>query len=110
MGSREGLQGRLERTRKAPGPIINMVQRDEFDAALVKAAITAGAVVCETAVVTRLTQEQDVVCLSTRDHGTIRARAVVGADGSAEQNLALHKAVMNALATNGGKVPDSLRH
>jgi geranylgeranyl reductase family protein len=76
-------QGRLERTRKAPGPIINMVQRDEFDAALVKAAITAGAVVCETAVVTRLTQEQDVVCLSTRDHGTIRARAVVGADGSA---------------------------
>jgi 3-oxoacyl-ACP reductase-like protein len=34
----------------------------------------------------------------------------VGADGSAEQNLALHKAVMNALATNGGKVPDSLRH
>ncbi len=34
----------------------------------------------------------------------------VGADGSAEQNIALHKAVMNALAANGGKVPDSLRH
>ena len=33
-----------------------------------------------------------------------------GADGSAEQNIALHKAVMSALAANGGKVPDSLRH
>ena len=34
----------------------------------------------------------------------------VGADGSAEQNIALQKAVMVKLAENGGKVPDSLRH
>jgi hypothetical protein len=33
-----------------------------------------------------------------------------GADGSAEQNIALQKAVMNKIAENGGKVPDSLRH
>ena len=33
-----------------------------------------------------------------------------GADGSAEQNIALHAAVMQKLAENGGKVPDSLRH
>ena len=33
-----------------------------------------------------------------------------GADGSAEQNIALHKAVMRKVAENGGKVPDSLRH
>ncbi|MEO6091452.1 MAG: DUF3597 domain-containing protein [Novosphingobium sp.] len=32
-----------------------------------------------------------------------------GADGSAEQNIALHKAVMEKLAANGGVVPDSLR-
>lgn len=32
-----------------------------------------------------------------------------GAHGSAEQNIALQKAVMRALAENGGKVPDSLR-
>ena len=32
-----------------------------------------------------------------------------GADGSAEQNIALHKAVMRKLAENGGKVPSSLR-
>jgi hypothetical protein len=32
-----------------------------------------------------------------------------GADGSAEQNIALHRAVMDKLAENGGVVPDSLR-
>jgi hypothetical protein len=32
-----------------------------------------------------------------------------GADGSAEENIALHKAVMAKLAENGGKVPDSMR-
>src|SRR5690242_7223353 len=33
----------------------------------------------------------------------------VGADGSAEENIALHKAVMQKLAENGGKVPASMR-
>ena len=33
----------------------------------------------------------------------------VGADGSAEENIALHKAVMAKLAANGGKVPADLR-
>ena len=32
-----------------------------------------------------------------------------GAHGSAEQNIALQKAVWRELAKNGGKVPDSLR-
>ena len=32
-----------------------------------------------------------------------------GADGSAEQNIALHRAVIAKLAENGGVVPDSLR-
>ena len=32
-----------------------------------------------------------------------------GADGSAEQNIALHKAVVQKLAENGGKVPDSMK-
>ena len=32
-----------------------------------------------------------------------------GADGSAEQNIALHRAVMDKLAENGGIVPDTLR-
>jgi len=34
----------------------------------------------------------------------------VGADGSAEENIALHRAVMQKLAENGGVVPDSLRN
>jgi hypothetical protein len=33
----------------------------------------------------------------------------VGADGSAEENIALHQAVMQKLAENGGKVPESMR-
>lgn len=33
----------------------------------------------------------------------------VGADGTAEENIALHKAVMTKLAQNGGKVPASMR-
>jgi hypothetical protein len=33
-----------------------------------------------------------------------------GAHGSAEQNIALQKAVMRKLAENGGKVPESLRN
>lgn len=33
----------------------------------------------------------------------------IAADGSAEQNIALHRAVMDSLAKNGGVVPDSLR-
>jgi len=33
----------------------------------------------------------------------------IGADGSAEENIALHQAVMRKLAENGGKVPDSMK-
>ncbi len=32
-----------------------------------------------------------------------------GADGSAEENVALHKAVMQKLAENGGKVPENMK-
>ncbi|HUQ27671.1 MAG TPA: DUF3597 family protein [Usitatibacter sp.] len=32
-----------------------------------------------------------------------------GAAGTAEQNIALHKAVMRKVAENGGKVPDSMK-
>ena len=33
-----------------------------------------------------------------------------GENGSSEQNIALHKAVMDKLAANGGVVPDDLRN
>ncbi|RST30091.1 DUF3597 family protein [Sphingomonas ginkgonis] len=34
----------------------------------------------------------------------------VAGDGTAEENIALHRAVMEKLAQNGGKVPESLRN
>lgn len=76
-------RGRLERTRTAAGPVISLVHRAEFDAALVAAAIAAGAVVRDRTVVTRLAEEQDAVCISTREGEPVRARVVVGADGTA---------------------------
>src|SRR4030095_8218487 len=33
-----------------------------------------------------------------------------GAHGSAEQNIALHNAVMRKVEENGGKVPESMKH
>ena len=33
-----------------------------------------------------------------------------GAPGSAEQNIALHRAVMQAIEQNGGKVPESMKN
>lgn len=34
----------------------------------------------------------------------------VGEDGTAEENIALHKAVMTKLSQNGGKVPESMKN
>ena len=40
----------------------------------------------------------------------LNVHVAADADGSAQENIALHKAVMQKLAENGGKVPDSLKH
>jgi len=48
--------------------------------------------------------------LSARKELANELNVHVGADGSAEENIALHKAVMQKLAENGGVVPDSLRN
>jgi hypothetical protein len=48
--------------------------------------------------------------LSARKELATELNVHVGADGSAEENIALHKAVMAKLAENGGVVPDSLRN
>ena len=48
--------------------------------------------------------------LSARNELANELGVHAGADGSAEQNIALQKAVMAKLAENGGKVPESLRH
>jgi 3-oxoacyl-ACP reductase-like protein len=46
--------------------------------------------------------------LSARKELAQELNVHVGEDGSAEENIALHKAVMQKLAENGGKVPASL--
>lgn len=48
--------------------------------------------------------------LSARKELAQELNVHAGEDGSAEQNIALHKAVMAKLAENGGMVPDSLRN
>jgi hypothetical protein len=48
--------------------------------------------------------------LSARKELANELNVHVGADGSAEENIALQKAVMEKLAQNGGKAPEALRH
>jgi flavin-dependent dehydrogenase len=62
-----------------------MVCRDEFDAALVDRAAQAGAIVRDGVSVTRLAEGDGVVELMTAAGYPVRARAVVGADGSASR-------------------------
>lgn len=47
--------------------------------------------------------------LSARKELAAELNVHAGEDGSAEQNIALHRAVIAKLAENGGIVPDSLR-
>ncbi|MBE7210336.1 MAG: DUF3597 family protein [Gluconacetobacter diazotrophicus] len=47
--------------------------------------------------------------LSARKELAQELNVHVGADGSAEQNVALHKAVVQKLAENGGQVPAEMR-
>lgn len=47
--------------------------------------------------------------LDARHDLATELNVAAGADGSAAENVALHKAVMQKLAENGGQVPDSLK-
>ncbi|MBX6749692.1 MAG: geranylgeranyl reductase family protein [Micromonosporaceae bacterium] len=82
------LNGRGRFTRRSSAPLITMVQRDELDAALCAAARAAGATVREATVVRSVTQEADTVRVrltagGARGEEEVRARVVIGADGSA---------------------------
>ncbi|WP_436787129.1 geranylgeranyl reductase family protein [Yinghuangia sp. YIM S10712] len=84
------LRGRWRRTRRMRSrePMFALVNRPEFDAALVDAARSAGAVVREGATVQRVDQDADTVVLGLSGGGTVRGRALVGADGSAGRTSA----------------------
>ncbi|MFK4071185.1 geranylgeranyl reductase family protein [Streptomyces sp. NPDC029674] len=77
--------GRRERTLDSTSPTCAMVYRSELDAALTEAAAAAGAEVRDGTALTALEQQGGIVSVRTNRGDTLRARAVVGADGSASR-------------------------
>jgi flavin-dependent dehydrogenase len=79
------LRGSWPFTRQAHnGSLLEMVYRDELDGALVEAAQIAGVELRPSTTVRRVTELKDCVTLDTSD-GSIIARIVIGADGSASR-------------------------
>ncbi len=76
--------GGREVTRRSRLPLLAMVDRAEFDDALLRHAVAAGAVARTGTTVTGLREDGDVVEVDTRD-GVLRTRWLVGADGSASR-------------------------
>ncbi|MEU4441661.1 geranylgeranyl reductase family protein [Micromonospora chalcea] len=74
--------GRRAFTRRHPSPLVTMIRREEFDDRLRAAAVAAGAQVREGVAVRAVEQDPDEVRLRLADGEVVRARAVIGADGS----------------------------
>ncbi|MGK5499164.1 geranylgeranyl reductase family protein [Streptomyces sp. URMC 125] len=85
------LNGRFARTRRSRTMLFGLVNRPEFDQALVESAQKAGAELWTGAGVTRVEQhgpavpDRRTVAVVLADGRTALARAVVGADGSASR-------------------------
>jgi geranylgeranyl reductase family protein len=84
------LNGRLTRTRRSRRMLFGLVNRPEFDHALVQSAVSAGAEVRTGVTVTRVEQHgpdvpdrRTVAVVLSGGREPVLARAVVGADGSA---------------------------
>jgi len=87
------------------------LQNVDVDAVLIKLASTkGGGGNWRTSVVDLLKLLDLDSSLAARKDLANELNVHAGADGSAEQNIALQKAVMAKIAENGGKVPDRLRH
>ncbi|WP_443076639.1 geranylgeranyl reductase family protein [Streptomyces sp. TRM 70361] len=85
------LDGRFARTRRSRTMLFGLVNRPDFDQALVDAARKAGAELWEGVTVSRVEQhgpavpDRRTVAVVLADGRTVLARAVVGADGSASR-------------------------
>ncbi|MCF6524374.1 geranylgeranyl reductase family protein [Streptomyces sp. JJ36] len=86
------LNGRLARTRRSRRMLFGLLNRPEFDHALVESAVQAGAEVRTGVTVTRVEQHgpavpdrRTVAVVLSGDEEPVLARAVVGADGSASR-------------------------
>ncbi len=77
------LRGGHEFTRTEAEPILTMVMREEFDAALLERALAAGAEIRQQALVRAISQDDGHVTVRLGDGSTVTASVAVGADGSA---------------------------
>jgi geranylgeranyl reductase family protein len=76
------LDGRRAFTRRDPEPLLAMVVREEFDDALRAAAVSAGATIRQRSPVRGIAQDGDGVAVRLADGSSVRARVLIGADGS----------------------------
>ena len=79
--SHNGRKARTKRDRD--NELITLVNRADFDYALVEAAVKAGAELRERTSLARLAEADDLVTAVLGDGSAVTARTVVGADGSA---------------------------
>ena len=76
------LDGRRSFTREDRDPLLAMVTRAEFDDALRRAAVAAGATVQQRSPVRGISQDDGSACARLADGTGVRARVLIGADGS----------------------------
>jgi hypothetical protein len=104
-------QGGDTATATAPPPAAAPVQNVDVGAVLSEmAAAKGGGGNYQSSIVDLLKLLDLDSSLDARKQLANELNVHAGADGSAEENIALHKAVMEKLAENGGVVPDSLRN
>ena len=115
-GSPSASQASAQQTQagtsaQAAAPAAQRMSNVDVDAVLTKLASTkGGGGNWRTSIVDLLKMLDMDSSLNARKELANELNVRAGADGSAEQNIALSKAVMQKIAENGGKVPDSLRH
>jgi geranylgeranyl reductase family protein len=76
------LRGGQEFTRSEREPVLAMVMRDEFDAALLKRAADDGAVIRQRAQVRAIDQADGPASVRLADGSEVTAGVIIGADGS----------------------------
>ncbi|WP_371793228.1 geranylgeranyl reductase family protein [Streptomyces sp. NBC_01471] len=85
------MNGKMTRTRRSKQMLFGLINRPEFDQGLVEEAQKAGAEIRTGVAVSRVEQhgsavpDRRTVAVVLADGGTVLARAVVGADGSASR-------------------------
>jgi len=110
-GGGTGASGQQSQAPSAQGAQQPRLQSVDVEAVLVQlAAKKGGGGNYRTSIVDLLKLLDLDSSLDARKQLANELNVHAGGDGTAEQNIALQKAVMNKLAENGGKVPDSLRH